>query len=63
MSKGEGFVGDTLSMLFGWFLGIAVVMLLLCTSISDEEDELFNCHLSGNMVCGEGAVWHGYVNL
>jgi hypothetical protein len=28
-----------------------------------EESLLFNCYISGNMQCGESAVWHGFVNF
>jgi len=27
-----------------------------------EDDPAFNCHVMGNMVCGDSAPWHGFVN-
>lgn len=28
-----------------------------------EDDKSFNCHTMGDMSCGQGAVWHGFVNF
>lgn len=56
-------IKDFLSVMVGWIIGVAVVLALLATVTAKEDEVWFNCYLSGDMRCGETAVWHGYVNL
>ncbi len=44
----------------------AIALFLLCVGLlamgmADEGEWYFNCHISGNQVCGAGAPWHGFV--
>jgi hypothetical protein len=44
----------------------AVALFVLCLVLlimgeAREGDAWFNCHVSGNQVCGAGAPWHGFV--
>lgn len=64
MSKNDrGLIADFLTVAIGWIGGIIFVMGLLFITVAQEDDLWFNCHISGNMVCGEGTAWHGFVNL
>jgi hypothetical protein len=63
MSKSDrGFIGDMIALAIGWVGSLALVVTFLFSVVASEDSLLFNCHISGNMVCGEGAVWHGFVN-
>jgi hypothetical protein len=52
---------------------IRVVLLALCIPLwfvalflvtpKVEDSPWFNCHMHGDMTCGQGSPWHGYVNL
>lgn len=54
---------DFLTVAAGWIVGIVVVLSGLFVVSAQEDDLWFNCHLSGDMKCGQTAVWHGFVNL
>lgn len=62
MAKRDGFFGDTVSVAIGWVIGMALVVLFLLAITSAEDDPFFNCYVSGNMTCGSGTPWHGFVN-
>lgn len=53
---------DFLTVLVGWVLGLSIVVGGLFVITAGESDPWFNCHLSGNMVCGPETAWHGFVN-
>lgn len=64
MSKsGRGFIGDMITLAIGWVAGLALVVTFLFAVVAPEDSILFNCYISGNMVCGDTAPWHGFVNL
>ncbi len=49
------------------FLTIPITVGLMGLSYSAfppmEDDRYWNCHLSGNNICGPAAPWHGFPNL
>lgn len=45
-----------------------MILVLFITAMMNpvplaEDDLMFNCHLNGNHICGQGTPWHGFVNL
>lgn len=62
MAESNGSFGDTVAVIIGWVLGMGLVAVFLMAITSQEDDPFFNCYISGDMRCGEGAVWHGFVN-
>lgn len=63
MSRRDGSFGDTIAVVIGWCAGMALVIMFLMAITSQEDDPMFNCYISGDMRCGETAVWHGFVNF
>jgi len=62
MAKGRGIIGDTISVVIGWALGLIIAVGLLFVVSAQEDDPWFNCYLSGDMTCGQSEVWHGFTN-
>jgi len=49
--------------LMGLLLGYVLLGLYGAMAEVKEDDITFNCHVMGNMICGEKAPWHGFVNF
>jgi hypothetical protein len=53
---------DFLTVAAGWIIGLAIIVAGFMVVTAQEDDPWFNCYLSGDMQCGQTAVWHGFVN-
>ena len=49
------------------FLTIPVIAGLMGLSYAayspQEDDRFWNCHITGDHLCGQAAPWHGFPNL
>lgn len=55
-------IKDAINVAVGLILGLSIVVGGALVVTASESDPWFNCHLSGNMVCGPNTAWHGFVN-
>jgi hypothetical protein len=53
---------DLITVVAGLFIGFAILVGGFFVVTAQEDDPWFNCYLSGDMQCGQTAVWHGFVN-
>lgn len=45
-----------------WSAVVLALMGIIAVMPHPEDSWFFNCHWNGNGICGESAIWHGYVN-
>jgi hypothetical protein len=60
----KSFLVTCLASLLMWaLLGAIALGIAGAAGWVQEDDTLFNCHLMGDMHCGDGVPWHGFVNF
>lgn len=55
-------IKDLFAIVFGLLLGSAILVGGAMVTTASETDPWFNCHISGNALCGPDTPWHGFVN-